>query len=239
VAILLNHKAPVNAIILMAAVSENYSEMMQLLIEAQELPLPVNEWWPEESYLTADPSMAPYGGPETAVRLLLESGTDARAKVSGCTALHLAVMEGRGVVVRLLLAHGADINAKSDSRKPALYRPPVEGHKVVVQQLENEADFEVMFEDGQTALHLTAESGSKEVVRLLLEHKEVVQLLLEHKAEVDAKDNDGWTALYAVAWNVHVAVVRLLLGDYKADVKTRRRYTWRPGRGTRKWRGYC
>ena len=41
--------------------------------------------------------------------------------------------------------------------------------------------------------------------------------LLEHKADVDAKDEDGATALHRAAWNGHEAVVQLLL-EHKADV---------------------
>jgi ankyrin repeat domain-containing protein 50 len=45
----------------------------------------------------------------------------------------------------------------------------------------------------------------------------VVQLLLDHNAEVDAKDEDGQTALHKAALNGHETVVRLLL-DHNAEV---------------------
>jgi ankyrin repeat protein len=47
----------------------------------------------------------------------------------------------------------------------------------------------------------------------------VARLLLEHKAEVDAKDNDGETALQLAAENGHEVVVRLLV-EKGADINT-------------------
>jgi ankyrin repeat protein len=50
-------------------------------------------------------------------------------------------------------------------------------------------------------------------------------LLLEHKADVDAKTNYGWTALYATAGEGHEVVVRLLL-EHKADADTKNHCGW-------------
>jgi ankyrin repeat protein len=51
-----------------------------------------------------------------------------------------------------------------------------------------------------TALHWAAEEG----------HEAVVRLLLEHKADVDAKNEDGETALLMATKKGHEVVVRLL-----------------------------
>jgi ankyrin repeat protein len=44
-----------------------------------------------------------------------------------------------------------------------------------------------------------------------------VRLLLGHKADVNVKDNDGWTAKHRAVENGHETEVRLLL-KHKADV---------------------
>ena len=66
-----------------------------------------------------------------------------------------------------------------------------------------------------TALHLAAENGHLEVVRLLL---------ATGKAEVDSKDKYGRTPLSWAAENGHLEVVRLLLATGKAKVDSKDKY---------------
>jgi hypothetical protein len=66
-----------------------------------------------------------------------------------------------------------------------------------------------------TWLHRAASSGREAVARLLL----------EHKAEVDAKDEYGWTVLHRAALNGHEAVARLLL-EHKAEVDAKDKDGW-------------
>jgi len=51
------------------------------------------------------------------VRDLLASGADVHAREGGFTPLHGASAEGNVEMVQLLLAHGADPNARSDTGK--------------------------------------------------------------------------------------------------------------------------
>jgi ankyrin repeat protein len=53
----------------------------------------------------------------------------------------------------------------------------------------------------------------------------VAQQQLEHKADVDAKTNDGQTALYITALGGHETVVRQLL-EHKADVYAKNNNGW-------------
>jgi ankyrin repeat protein len=62
----------------------------------------------------------------------------------------------------------------------------------------------------RTPLHKAAENG----------HEAVVRLLLERKADVNAKDNDGWTSLSWAADNGHETAVKLILKKV-ADVKSK------------------
>jgi Ankyrin repeats (3 copies) len=60
------------------------------------------------------------------------------------------------------------------------------------------------------ALHRAALNGREAAVRLLL----------EKEADVDARDEHGWTVLYWSAWDGHEATVRLLL-EKGADIDAR------------------
>jgi ankyrin repeat protein len=51
-------------------------------------------------------------------------------------------------------------------------------------------------------------------------HEAVMQLLLKHMVDVDAKDNDERMALHQAAENGHEAVVQLLL-KHMVDVATK------------------
>ena len=92
----------------------------------------------------------------------------------GWTPLHWA-SEGRnfkdGSVVRLLLEHGADINAQSLHGLTPLHSASMEGELEVVRLLlEHGADVAVEKNNGKTALQFADEEGHDEVVELLLEH---------------------------------------------------------------------
>jgi len=54
---------------------------------------------------------------------------------------------------------------------------------------------------------------------------DVVKLLLKAGADVDAKDNYGWTALKCASNNGHIEVVELLL-EARADVYAKDNYGW-------------
>ena len=70
---------------------------------------------------------------------------------------------------------------------------------------------------GLTPLHMAAGQG----------HKDVAALLLINEAEVNAKDNGGWTALQSATFGGHTEVAALLLGK-KADVDFEDNKGWTP-----------
>jgi ankyrin repeat protein len=51
-------------------------------------------------------------------------------------------------------------------------------------------------------------------------HLETVKLLIANKADVNAKNNDGWTALMSASRNGHLEIVKLLIAN-KADVNAK------------------
>jgi hypothetical protein len=116
---------------------------------------------------------AAYSGNLEVVRILIEydpAYINARDE-DGQTPL-LWASEGRnskdGSVVRLLLEHGADVNAQSQDGWSPLHRASSYGALEVVRLLlEHGADVEAKKDDGKTALQLAAEKGHDKVVELL------------------------------------------------------------------------
>jgi ankyrin repeat protein len=75
-----------------------------------------------------------------------------------------------GSVVRLLLEHGADINAQNQIGRTPLHWASIKGALEVVRLLlEHGSDVEVEDYDGKTALEFAADGGHGEVVESLRE----------------------------------------------------------------------
>jgi Ankyrin repeats (3 copies)/Ankyrin repeats (many copies) len=119
---------------------------------------------------------AAYSGNLEVVRILIEydpAYINARDD-DGETPLHWA---SRGhnfkdsSVVRLLLEHGADVNAQGLNGWTPLHLASFKGALEVVRPLlEHGADVEAKDNGGETALQVAASSGRDEVVKLLREH---------------------------------------------------------------------
>jgi hypothetical protein len=58
-------------------------------------------------------------------------------------------------------------------------------------------------------------------------HTECARLLIDHKADVNAKDGDGYTALYGAAFGGHMTCVELLVQS-RADVNCQTNGGWTP-----------
>ena len=151
------------------------------------------------------------------------------------TLLHLAVREGRFEIVRLLLAHGADINSRKDyATSPyiaSLQRHsqgleshserPLDGGLDAIDDIENallDTNVDVSSEeitDAEmglgarrfTPLHLAASEG----------HLDICQMLLERNADVRVHGDSGDTPLHLAASSHHLEIVRILL-QYNAEV---------------------
>jgi len=119
------------------------------------------------------------------VKTLLEHG--ARAGIADdyySTAFHKAV--NCPAVIRLLLAHGADSNARDKKGRTALYWAAFLGYAQAVDiLLSDEADVNQASLDGESPLHCAAEEG----------HTAIVRKLLTAGALVNAKTDYGLTPL--------------------------------------------
>jgi len=118
----------------------------------------------------------------------LAAGTDVNAKDDvGMTPLHRATYQGYKEIAELLIAKGADVNAKGGvNGGTPLHWAAEEGHKETAELLiVKGADVNAKNRGGGTPLHHAARKG----------HKEIVELLLAKGANVNAKNNYGNTPL--------------------------------------------
>ncbi|KAJ7675960.1 ankyrin repeat-containing domain protein [Mycena polygramma] len=154
-----------------------------------------------------------------------------------CSAI--AYIEG----VRLLLEHGADVNAVGGEYGSALQGAAWYGSlDIVCLLLEHGADVNATGGEYGSVLQGAASEGHMDIVRLLLEkgadmnaagwrygsalqgaalngHMDIARVLLEKGADVNAVDPRGDSALQVAVWRGHVDTVRLLL-DHGADMNT-------------------
>ncbi|MBV8143695.1 MAG: ankyrin repeat domain-containing protein [Gammaproteobacteria bacterium] len=121
--------------------------------------------------------------------VLLASGADVQAKGEGgggLTALHFAAQSGVRELVDLLLAKGAQVDARTRKGVTPLYEAAKCGRSTVVDGLLNAgADVNARTQARYTALMVAATSGQAETVAVLL----------AHGADVNAVDEIGQTPL--------------------------------------------
>ncbi len=132
---------------------------------------------------------------------LIDKGSDVNAQgYNGLTPLHWAAFKGGFRVAKLLLDHGADVNAHDKFSGPigpasisgtvlqvAINLGPNEGMAKLL--VENGAKLDERDPDGNTELHLAAMKGYADLARLLA----------GHGADVNAVNKHNRTALYYAA----------------------------------------
>ena len=115
--------------------------------------------------------------------------------------LHLAAEYGRKEVAELLIAKGADVNAKEWRGGTPLQYAAQKGHNEVAELLiANSADVNAKTKNGRTPLHSAAYWG----------RKEVAALLIGKGADVNATDKSGATPLGGAIRRKHLETANLL-----------------------------
>ena len=125
----------------------------------------------------------------SAARMLAMRSIDVEAKggVFEGTCLMISALNGHLSICRLLLDKGAQVEARDSIDWTPLHFAVSRGHVEIVRLLcDRGADVEARDNDDRRPLHLAAYFGHISVVKEFIE---------ERNAEINARDNDLWTAL--------------------------------------------
>ncbi len=146
-------------------------------------------------------------------KVLLAKGPEENEKhVVGWTPLHCTAEMDRKDVAELLLANGADVNARDEGDGTPLH---LAWHEDVAELLlAAGADVNAKAKNGWTPLHVAW-------------RKNVAELLIAKGADVNAKAEDGRTPLHGAAGEGNMDVSELLLAK-GADVNAKDKDGWTP-----------
>lgn len=134
--------------------------------------------------------------------VLTRSNVNVRDKNLGTTALEHAVRNGNREMVQVLLAAGADVNSRNNSRETVLMKLGEQSTADIVWDLINAgAKVDLKDDEGDTAL---IEAAMEKNLALLT-------ALLHAGAKVDARNNQGQTALMMAASNDQIDNLRALI----------------------------
>jgi ankyrin repeat protein len=171
------------------------------------------------------------------------------------TLLHEAVIRKSEAIIKLLVGHGANLEAKDERGKTPLHWAAEMGSKTGVRALlKAGAQIEVGDCEDYTPLNRAATHNKWDIIRLLIKKgadiktkardectplhsavlnraKAAVETLLQKGAEIEARDNHGCTPLSLAASNGIQDVVELLL-KHGASVSTQDTYSYGQCYGT-------
>ena len=171
-------------------------------------------------------------GDATAVKALLKAGAKAKEK-NGQTLLHIAKDD---TIVQLLLAKGANVNAKDNYKQTPLHTAVYQRRIATVKALiKAKAAISMADNKGFTPLHYATRRSDAATAQLLLDNNaavnaktkywqqtplhiaaekgnnSIILALLAKEADIDAQDKEGHTPLYAAADAGHKDAVHALL----------------------------
>ncbi|KAF7351435.1 Ankyrin repeat protein [Mycena sanguinolenta] len=174
-------------------------------VQPHSLSQPNNFPWISQLHLCAEE------GYIDGVHWLLQKGVDVNLQVADESALQAASGGGHTDIARLLLANGAEVNAKGWKRGTALQVACAQDHMEVTEVLlANGADVNAEGTSLGTALQAASWVGNKEVVTLLL----------ANGADINAKGRYFGSALQAASSHGNTDIARILL-DNGAEVNQR------------------
>jgi ankyrin repeat protein len=140
------------------------------------------------------------------LKILLESGANANDRNSdSITPLMLTSMTNNIEGCKILLTHGADVNAQRDKKlggEAPLFYAVQSGYFDIVKFLcDNGANVKLKKSDGTSPIHSTVHNLSPEIIKYLK----------EKGADINAKDNDGTTTLMRAAYYNKIGHVKMLI----------------------------
>jgi len=139
------------------------------------------------------------------VEVLIEAGAKLNVRYIRQTAIMLACHDGYYRVVKLLTKARADLNCSDLDGFTALTIAARSGYGTIVEELLLAgANTTITNALGRSALQLACMRGLTRCVKLLLNEPNVQQ-------NINARDDDGATALHSACENADVEIIRLLL----------------------------
>lgn len=183
------------------------------------------------------------GNPES-TRILLKYGAKPYLKTThDIQPLHQV---GTGEVASMLIAAGADVNARAEHGMQPIYYAAGHGKiDVIIVLLRHGANIEAKDKYGRTPLHAAIHTGKLETVKYLLKNGakidskfnegrqgihlaaetgkiDVFEFLISQGAKIDALDDDGNTALHWAAVKGSNDIVKYILkSGYNVDFKNK------------------
>lgn len=166
---------------------------------------------------------AAIAGATARLESLLAAGADVNAADhNDCTPLHYAAIYDHEDVATILVAHGADVNAKGHwNDDTPLHDAAEHGHAGVAKVLiAHGGNVDARNEGGWTPLHTAARGG----------HVDIIELLLDHGAQVDLSGSWGETPLLVAVDEDQLAAATVLVAhDAEVNVQgTKYRYATTP-----------
>jgi len=135
---------------------------------------------------------------------------------AGGTPLHWAAGVDYEIIARLLLAKGANVNAKNLNGVTPLHLAAKGGHNAIAELLlVNNAKVNAKTKSGNTPLHEAAD--------LVNQRSDTVALLVAYNANVNAKNHSGNTPLHLAAFWGHYDLARLLV-KHNARIDRRNKF---------------
>ena len=146
-------------------------------------------------------------GQVESARMLLKAGADVDGRGGAMSPLAAAALRGHAILVRLLIRHGANVNANSENDLSALM------NAVKLNRLEVVSD---LIKAGASTQVLDRAGDNVLAVAVSQNYAEMLALLLKLGVKPDMADRNGLTALYWAKY-LNRPVFAQLLRDAGAD----------------------
>lgn len=122
------------------------------------------------------------------------------------TPLHYASQKSNLAVIKLLVEHGAAVDIKNKMGLTPFYYAASSGKKEIINYLlangANKKDLELKNPWGRTPLCAVSRDGG---------NAETIKTLIELGADINTKDNSGWSPIQLAAWRPYEDIVNILL----------------------------